>query len=201
MPPAALDPTHFGTPAEFRAWLARHHGSAAELWVGFYKKDSGRPSITWPESVDEALSFGWIDGVRRRLDDERYMIRFTPRRRGSNWSEVNVKRAEELIRQRRMERAGLDAFEARDPNRTASYSFEQRSAAQLPEDLDLVFRANEAAWDFFHAQPPGYVRMMLWWIVSAKRDDTRRRRLQELIEVSAAGRRVEVMKPKGRTRE
>lgn len=191
-----MKPTFFATPAEFRAWFEANHQSARELLVGFHKRGSGKPSITWPESVDEALCFGWIDGIRRRLDGERYMIRFTPRRRGSNWSEVNVRRAEQLIREGRMERAGLDAFEARDPSRTASYSFEQRSAAQLPEDLDAIFRANRAAWDFFHAQPPGYVRMMLWWIVSARRADTRLRRLQELIDVSAAGRRVEAMKPK-----
>lgn len=184
------EPTFFPTPAELRDWLERHHQSETELWVGFYKKGSGRPSITWPESVDEALCFGWIDGVRRSLDAESYVIRFSPRRRGSIWSEVNTRRARELIEMGRMEPAGLRAFEARDPERTRAYSFEQRSTARLTEDDEAHFRANRVAWEFFQSQPPGYRRTALWWVMSAKREATRQRRLRQLIADCEAGRRI-----------
>jgi hypothetical protein len=127
-----MDPTFFATPADFRDWLAAHHATADELWVGFYKKGSGRPSITWPESVDEALCYGWIDGLRRRLDDERYVIRFTPRRRGSIWSEVNTRRADELIAAGQMQPAGLAAYEARDPDKSQFYTYEARHQPLAP---------------------------------------------------------------------
>jgi uncharacterized protein YdeI (YjbR/CyaY-like superfamily) len=185
-----MQPTFFASPADFRRWLVRHHASERELWVGFYKKGSGRPSLTWPESVDEALCFGWIDGVRKSLDAESYVIRFTPRKLGSTWSNVNTRRAQELIRTRRMKPAGLLAFKARDPEKAGRYSFEQRSHPRLDSSAEARFRANAAAWRFFEAQPPGYRRIALWWIVSAKQEATRERRLDTLIADSAAGRRI-----------
>ena len=185
-----MQPTFFATAAEFRRWLKRHHRSERELWVGFHKKSSGRPSLSWPESVDEALCFGWIDGVRRTVNGESYAIRFTPRRSGSTWSAVNTRRAEELIREGRMQPAGLRAFEARDPEKSGVYSFEQRTAARLSPEAEAQFRVNPAAWSFFESQPPGYRRTAVWWVVSAKREATRAQRLETLIEDSAAGRRI-----------
>jgi uncharacterized protein YdeI (YjbR/CyaY-like superfamily) len=185
-----MQPTFFATPAEFRRWLKQHHESERELWVGFHKKSSGRPSLTWPESVDEALCFGWIDGVRRTIDAKSYAIRFTPRKSGSTWSTVNTRRAEELIRTGRMQPAGLRVFEARDPEKSGVYSFEQRTGARLSTEAEARFRANPAAWRFFESQPRGYRKTALWWVVSAKREATRARHLEILIEDSAAGRRI-----------
>jgi uncharacterized protein YdeI (YjbR/CyaY-like superfamily) len=187
-------PTFFATRAAFRRWLARHHASASELWVGFYKKGSGRPSITWPESVDEALCFGWIDGVRRSIDQDSYVIRFTPRTRQSRWSLVNTRRAEELARLGRMRPAGQRAFDARDAGKSGAYSFERRETPSLTADETMRFRANRDAWTYFSAQPPGYRRVATWWVVSARRDDTRVRRLATLIDDSAAGRRLGPMR-------
>lgn len=158
--------------------------------MGFHKKSSGRPSLTWPESVDEALCFGWIDGVRKSVDEESYTNRFTPRRKGSNWSEVNIRRARQLIRTGRMQPAGLRAFKARDPEKSRQYSFEQRHAARLDGKDEARFRRNAAAWTFFESQPPGYRRLAIWWVVSARREDTRTRRLNTLIEDSTKGRRL-----------
>jgi uncharacterized protein YdeI (YjbR/CyaY-like superfamily) len=183
-------PLFFASPAGFRRWLMQHHASERELWVGFYKKGSARPSITWPESVDEALCFGWIDGVRKTLDEQSYMIRFTPRRKGSIWSDVNTRRAQALVRSGRMHPAGLRAFRARNPEKAGRYSFEQRSAPQLGEAAEARFRANGEAWRFFQSQPPGYRKIATWWVVSAKQESTRERRLQILIDDSAAGRRI-----------
>jgi uncharacterized protein YdeI (YjbR/CyaY-like superfamily) len=185
-----MQPTFFATPAEFRAWLERHHADRRELLVGFYKKSSGRPSITWPESVDEALCFGWIDGVRRSLGEKAYTIRFTPRQARSTWSAVNVRRARELIAEGRMTPAGLAAFEARGDDRTAIYSYEQRRAATLDPDEEQRFRAEAGAWEWFQARPPSYRRAAIHWVTSAKRPETRERRLQALIEDSAAARPV-----------
>jgi len=183
--------TFFATPEAFRAWLLAHHESARELWVGFYKKGSGRPSITWPESVDEALSFGWIDGVRKSLGEEAYVIRFTPRKRTSIWSNVNIGRAQELIRAGRMQPAGLRAFEARDAKRSGIYSFEQqRESAAFDAREEKQFRASTKAWKFFESQPPGYRRLATWWVISAKRPETRAKRLAALIRDSAAGERI-----------
>jgi uncharacterized protein YdeI (YjbR/CyaY-like superfamily) len=187
---ASLEATFFPTPADFRRWLTKHHRTAPELWVGFHKKGSGRPSITWPESVDEALCFGWIDGIRKSLGVESYVIRFTPRRRGSIWSDVNTRRAKELISEGKMRPAGMAAFEARDPERSGVYSFERRMNPELDRRSAARFRANGEAWRFFQAQPPGYRRLALWWVVSAKREETRARRLDTLIADSAAGRRI-----------
>jgi uncharacterized protein YdeI (YjbR/CyaY-like superfamily) len=183
-------PTFFPTPAGFRRWLSRHHASATELWVGYRKKATGQASITWPESVDEALCFGWIDGLRKSIDASSYMIRFTPRRPDSTWSLVNVRRVAELTRLGRMKPAGVRAFDARDPGKSGEYSFEQREQARLSAAETLQFRANREAWAFFSSQPPGYRKLTVFWIASAKRDDTRARRLRTLIDDSAAGRRI-----------
>jgi len=189
-----VKPTFFKTPADFRSWLEKHHSRADALLVGFYKKESGKPSITWPESVDEALCFGWIDGIRRRIDDIRYSIRFTPRRRGSIWSNVNTKRVAELIKDKRMRPAGVKAFEARDPKKTGIYSFE-RETATLPAEFEKAFRANTKAWKFWEAQPPGYRRLAAYFVTSAKQDETRRRRLDVLIRDSAQGLRLGIARP------
>lgn len=180
-----MDPTYFATPVDFRVWLAANHATAGELWVGFYKKGSGRPSITWPESVDEALCYGWIDGLRKRLDDKRYVIRFTPRRRGSIWSEVNQRRVAELSAAGRMQPAGLAAYEARDDDKSRLYSYEARHQPLDPA-YETEFRADVAAWAYWEAQPPHYRRGATHWVMSAKREETRRRRLAALIADSAA---------------
>lgn len=186
-------PRFFRTPAEFRRWLAAHHATAADLWVGFHRRATGRPSITWPESVDEALCVGWIDGMRKSLDAERYAIRFSPRKPTSIWSAVNTRRAKELIAAGRMRPAGLKAFEARRANRSGVYSFEQRSTA-LPPKYAAKLRANAAASAYFAAKPPWYRRTAVWWVVSAKREETRLRRLAQLIEESARGRHIKPLR-------
>jgi uncharacterized protein YdeI (YjbR/CyaY-like superfamily) len=184
-----VTPKFFKTPDAFREWLAVHHAAAKELWVGYYKKGTGKPSITWPESVDEALCFGWIDGVRKTIDDDSYQIRFSPRRPASNWSSINTKRAKELIEQGLMQTAGLKAFEARREYRSGIYSYEQR-AAELVEPYAGILKRNKAASKFFQSQPPSYRKTINWWIVSARQEETRLRRLTKLIEESAAGRRL-----------
>jgi len=181
-----LNPKFFRTSADFQTWLEKNHATATALWVGFYKKDSGKPSITWSESVDQALCFGWIDGVRKRIDEIRYQIRFTPRRRGSIWSAINIKRAKELVKQRRMRSAGLKAFASRIENKSGIYSYEQRST-ELTEPYAQLLKKNKAASNFFEKQPPSYRKMIGWWIVSAKREETRRTRLAKLISESAKG--------------
>lgn len=189
-----MDPKFFPTPADFRRWLEEHHESESVLWVGFYKVGSGKPSITWPESVDEALCFGWIDGLRKSVDEESYKIRFTPRKPTSNWSAKNLARIEELIAEGRVRPMGLEVYEARDPEKSAVYSFERRKEAQLPPEAEARFRANQEAWEFFQSQPPGYRRTATHWVVSAKREETRARRLDTLIEDSAAGRRIKPLR-------
>src|SRR5262245_54454960 len=177
---APVKPRFFKTPADFRAWLDKHHATAPELLVGFYKKESGKPSLTWPESVDEALCVGWIDGIRRRIDDERYSIRFTPRRRGSIWSAVNTKRVAVLTREGRMREPGHAAFRQRDSKKTAIYSYERETAAFSPA-LEKAFRANAKAWTNFSAATPSYRRLAAYWVTSAKKDETRQRRFEELV--------------------
>src|SRR2546423_1338199 len=164
-----MKPRFFKSPSAFRKWLAANHANAAELWVGFYKKDSGKPSITWPESVDEALCVGWIDGIRKTLGPESYTIRFTPRRRGSIWSAVNIARVKALTEEKRMRPAGLEAFAARQENKSGIYSYEQRQD-RLAEPYASLLAKNKAAKEFFDRQPPGYRKMMGWFIVSAKRE-------------------------------
>ena len=184
-----MDPIFFETPADFRAWLAANHATAEFLWVGFYKKGSSRPSITWPESVDEALCYGWIDGVRKGLDAESYTIRFTPRKRGSVWSKVNVGRVRALTDLERMQPAGLAAFEARKEDRSGIYSHEQGDI-DLPEPYRGLLRENAAAWEFFENQPPSYRKAASWWVASARKEETRRKRLDSLAAYSARGERV-----------
>jgi len=181
--------TFFKTPLDFRKWLEKNHTRVQELLVGFHKRGSGKPSITWPESVREALCFGWIDGVRRRVDDESYTIRFSPRRPRSIWSAINIKMAQELVDQGRMQAAGLKAFEARKENRSGIYSYEQRPQ-EFPEPYASKFRVNKAAWAFFQAQPAGYRKMVCWYVISAKKEETRLQRLERLIAESARGRRL-----------
>ncbi len=192
-----MEPHFFASPAAFRAWLKKHHASATELLVGFYKKDSGKSSITWPESVDQALCFGWIDGVRRRIDDVSYSIRFTPRKPVSNWSAINIARVAELTKLGLMQPAGLRAFEKRREDKSAIYSYENAVRTLDPAD-EKRFRANRKAWQFFNAQAPSYRRVCIYWVTSAKKEETRARRLATLIDDSANGRRVGVvtLKPK-----
>jgi uncharacterized protein YdeI (YjbR/CyaY-like superfamily) len=187
----------FATPEEFGAWLEEHHDSETELIVGFYKKGSGKPSITWPESVEQALRFGWIDGVRRRLDHESYTIRFTPRKAKSTWSAVNVAKVEELKKARLMHPAGLRAYEARTEDNTAVYSFDRKDEPVLSPEFEERLRANTTAAEWFYGQAPYYRRTAIHWVTSAKREATRERRLAQLIECSAAGERVPPLRPPG----
>jgi uncharacterized protein YdeI (YjbR/CyaY-like superfamily) len=193
-----MEPKFFKTPAHFRKWLAAHHDSETELWVAFYKKDSGKASITWPQSVDEALCFGWIDGIRKTIDEVSYKIRFTPRRQRSIWSAVNIKRVGELSEEGLMHQAGHEAFAARREYRSGIYSYEQRSP-EMPAQYAKELKKNAAAWKFFQAQPPSYRKAMNWWILSAKREDTRLQRLDKLIEDSAEGRRIPQFTSKKKT--
>jgi uncharacterized protein YdeI (YjbR/CyaY-like superfamily) len=194
-----VEPTYLASAAAFRAWLEEHHASAPELLVGFHRVGSGQPSMVYQEALDQALCYGWIDGVRRRVDDQRWTIRFTPRRRGSYWSEVNTRRAEELIALGLMRPAGLAAFEARDPAATARYSNEARSQG-LGADAEASLRADPSAWEFFQRQPAGYRRVTSWWVMSARRPETRQRRLAALIEHSARGERLPALVSPGRER-
>lgn len=180
----------FRSPAAFRTWLERYHRTRRELHVGFHKRHTGRPSLTWPEAVDEALCFGWIDGVRRRLDDARYTIRFTPRNPKSTWSAVNLKRIRALRMAGRMRPAGLRVFLQRDRKKSGQYSFEQRRTIRLSPALARRLRANAAAWTFFRRQAPWYQRTASFWVVSAKREATRLKRLAILIDYSARGRPI-----------
>jgi uncharacterized protein YdeI (YjbR/CyaY-like superfamily) len=189
-----MKPTYFKTPKDFRAWLEKHHRVEVELLVGFYKVGTGKPSITWKESVDEALSFGWIDGVRRSLGDEAYTIRFTPRKATSNWSAVNIKRMEELIAEGRVAQAGLDAFARCDVKKSAIYSYE-RNHAMLDAASLAVFKADKKAWAFFQTTPPSYQRLMMHRVASAKREETRARRLSQLIDYSRRGERMPLLTP------
>jgi uncharacterized protein YdeI (YjbR/CyaY-like superfamily) len=193
-----MRPTFFATPEAFRRWLKMCHATKTELLVGFYKRGTGRPSITWPESVDEALCFGWIDGVRRRVSDEAYTIRFTPRQPRSIWSAVNVARAAELEKMGKMTAAGRRVFAARTAERTGVYAFERHSAARLMPDEEKMLRANSAAAVFFEAQPPWYRRTAIHWVVSPKRKQTRDRRLELLIRHSAARRTIPPLTRPGR---
>jgi uncharacterized protein YdeI (YjbR/CyaY-like superfamily) len=181
-----MKPLFFATPALFRRWLAEHHAKASELLVGFHKRESGKPSISWPESVDEALCFGWIDGVRRRIDETSYSIRFTPRKAGSTWSAINIAKVEKLEGSGRMTDAGRAAFALRRENRSGVYSYEQRPQELAPEHRAELDRHQAAAADF-DARPAWYRQAATWKIVSAKQEKTRTRRLQQLIDCHARG--------------
>lgn len=179
----------FAKPADLRKWFEKNHDRLSEQWVGFYKKGSGRPSITWPESVDEALCFGWIDGVRKSIDDESYKIRFTPRKKTSTWSAVNIKRVGELVELGLMHPSGLAAFERREEKRSRIYSYEQGDVDLDPHYL-RQFKRNKKAWAFFESQPPSYRKTATHWVIRAKQESTRLKRLGTLIEDSAAQLRV-----------
>jgi uncharacterized protein YdeI (YjbR/CyaY-like superfamily) len=193
MPPKktlAPRPTFFATPAKFRAWLEVNHADKTELLVGFYKKGSGHPSMTWPESVDEALCFGWIDGVRKSLGDDAYTIRFTPRKATSIWSAINVAKVAELTKLGKMRAPGERAFAARTAAKTGVYSFERSEAAKFTAAQEKEFRANRRAAAFFDEEPPWYRWVAIHWVISAKKEETRARRFAQLIADSAAGRRI-----------
>jgi len=179
----------FSNQSKFHQWLDKHHDRESELWVGFYKKQSGKPSVTYPEALDEALCYGWIDGVRKSIDEVSYKIRFTPRKAKSTWSLVNTKRVAELKRLGRMRASGLKAFENRDPKRSGIYSFEN-ALRKLDAVYEKKFQSNKRAWAFFQAQPPGYQRTASWWVMSAKKEETRMRRLATLIGESEKGLRL-----------
>ncbi len=188
------DVTHFATPNLFRAWLEQHHGSTEELWVGYWKKSTGQASVTWEETVDEALCFGWIDGIRKRIDDDAYTIRFTPRRPKSIWSRRNIDRIEALSQAGRVAPSGAETYARRTADRSEVYSFEQATPAELSAEYAGRLQANEAAWQDWQSRPPGYRKQVSNWVMSAKREATRERRLASLIEDSAAGRKVKPLR-------
>ncbi len=183
-------PTYFATPAAFAAWLAKNAATHNELIVGFYKRGSGLPSMTWQESVDEALCVGWIDGVRTNVDHQSYKIRFTPRKPTSTWSKINIERVRILTADGRMQEAGLKAFAQRVAAKSVIYSYEQAERAALTPAQETLFRKNKKAWKFFEAQPPGYRHQMIWRVISAKRPETQVARLDKLIEASSASLRL-----------
>jgi len=187
--PTPTNVTYFRTPADLRKWFTSRHAKAEELWVGFYKKGSGHASITWPESVDEALCAGWIDGIRKRIDADRYTIRFTPRRPSSIWSAINIARMKVLADEKRVLPAGRAAFALRKENKSGIYSYEQRRH-ELEEPYAGMLRKHKKAAAFFDAQPPGYRKQMGWYIVSAKQEETRLKRLNILVDACEKGKRL-----------
>jgi uncharacterized protein YdeI (YjbR/CyaY-like superfamily) len=192
------DPIFFASPAEWRAWLEEHHDTEDEVQVGYFKKATGRQGMTWSQAVDEALCFGWIDGVVRRIDEERHQQRFTPRRPRSTWSAVNIAKMEKLIAEGRMTDAGLRAFERRTEDNSGIYAFEQKDA-KLPPEFEARLKADAAAWAYWESRPPGYRHVATWWVISAKREETRERRMATLIEDCAAGRLIKSQRPPGTT--
>jgi uncharacterized protein YdeI (YjbR/CyaY-like superfamily) len=192
----AAPPVHFESAQAFRGWLAKHHSTAAEIVIIFHTKASGRGGITYPEALDEALCFGWIDGVVHRIDDTRYSRRFTPRKATSIWSLVNIRHVERLTKEGRMMPAGIAAFEARTAARSGVYAFEQKRDAKLTPAYQKQLNADRKAAAFFKAQPPGYRRIWTHWVMSAKREETREKRLALLIAASEAGRRLDAFSSK-----
>jgi len=186
---AETPPTHFESPQGFRAWLRKHHRTAAELVLRISKRHAAASGITYSQALDEALCYGWIDGVRRSLDADSFSVRFSPRKPRSIWSRVNVRHAERLIRSKRMTKAGLAAFEAREESRTGIYSFEQRPTEFTPS-FRRQFQEDKVAWAWFQQQAPWYRRTSCFWVMSAKREATRIRRLETLIACSASGTRI-----------
>ncbi|MGI9652191.1 YdeI/OmpD-associated family protein [Chryseobacterium sp. RLHN22] len=184
-----MEPTFFPTPQDFRNWLEKNHQTERELLVGFYKVKSKRPSMSWSESVDQALCFGWIDGVRKSIDEESYSIRFTPRKKDSIWSVVNIKKIEELTKAKLMQKAGLEVFKLRKEDKSGIYSHE-KEPAQLKPDYEKQFKANTKAWDYFEKQAPSYKKVMIHWIMSAKQEKTQLSRLEKTINESAKENRV-----------
>jgi len=197
----ADDPRFFPTARQLRTWFEKNHDRRGELWVGYYKKGTGRPSVTWPESVDTALCYGWIDGLKRSVDDKRYMLRFTPRRKRSHWSARNLGRMKELIAAGLVTEPGLAAYGRRDRRKEKQASYEQPESVALPPEYEARIRADAAAWEYFKAARPSYRKQVAWWIVSAKREDTRLRRLGILIESSAAGEVIPPLRWAGRKKQ
>lgn len=187
-----MKPMFFESPSKLRAWLEKHHEQEKELWVRFHKKSSGKASVTWPEAVDALLCFGWIDGVRKSIDETSYTIRVTPRKPESKWSLINVKRVHELRKLGLMHANGLKAFEVRTAEGT--YSYEQRNVAKLGNRFEKQFRANKKAWEFFRSQAPSYQRTATWWVISAKKEETKLKRLERLIGDSGRGRSIDPLK-------
>ena len=190
-------PTFFKTQSELRKWFTKNHKKVSELWIGFYNAKSGKTAATYKQALDEALCFGWIDGTRKNVDTESYTNRFTPRKAKSYWSDVNTKRAKKLIQLGRMHSAGLKAFKARDKRDTKKYSFE-RAKAEIGGIYAKRFKENKKAWDFFHAQPPYYKKIFSWWVVGAKKEETRLKRLEALLSASAKGKRLDMFNPLGK---
>lgn len=188
-----MEPVFFSAPDQFRAWLEKNHDKEKEILVLFHKTKTGKQSMTWPQSVDEALCFGWIDGIRKSIDDSSYTIRFTPRKPRSIWSAVNVKRAEQLIKQGLMKPAGMAAFEKLDADRSKVYSFEQRKI-EFSKEFKKQFRSNKQAWKLFNSMAPSYQRAATWWVMNAKQEATRQSRLKTLIQDSAEGIRIKPMR-------
>lgn len=182
-------PVFFESQAAFREWFMKNHDAQEELWVGYFKKGTGIPSITWDESVNEALRFGWIDGIRKSIDDKRYKIRFTPRRPDSIWSEKNLKSVDKLIQQGLMQPAGMEVYKNRNKKRSVRYSFEQKKVV-LPKEYEVKIKANKKAWEFFQSLAPSYKKPTIWWVISAKKEETRLRRLDVLIKSSGAGQKI-----------
>jgi uncharacterized protein YdeI (YjbR/CyaY-like superfamily) len=187
-------PIFFKGPEEYRAWLENNHETAKELWIGFWKKSTGKATITWQECVDESLCFGWIDGIRKSIDADSYKQRVTPRRPTSIWSQINIRRVGELTAEGRMRPMGLAAFEKRDE--TKAYSFENRTRAVLGAAEEAKLRKNKRAWATWESSPPGYKRVASWWVMSAKKEETRQRRLASLIRDTAAGRKLGLLNPR-----
>jgi len=187
------DIVFFASPLEFKNWLEKNHSHSSELWVGFYKKGSKKPSITWPESVDQALCYGWIDGIRKSIDENSYTIRFTPRNPKSIWSAVNINRVGELNNLGLMQPSGIEVFEKRDEKRAQLYSFE-RSNVKLDDQYEKKFKENNKAWNFFQSQAPSYKKPAIWWVISAKQEQTRLKRLETLIKDSEAEQKIGPLK-------
>lgn len=192
-----MKPKFFSTPEKFREWLEQNHAGTTELLLGFHKKASGKKSITYPEALDEALCYGWIDGVRKNLDETSYTIRFTPRKSRSIWSLVNVRHIERLTKEGRMRPAGIEAYKRRDPKRTGIYAFENRPREFSPE-FEKAFRKNKTAWSFFEKQPAGYRRVIVFWVMEAKKEETRIKRFKQLVEVCEKGLRLGQFQPKSK---
>ena len=190
-----VKPKFFSTPIKFREWLEKNHDKQSELLVGLHKRDSGKKTLTYAEALDEALCFGWIDGVRKNFDESSYTIRFSPRKPKSIWSRINVNHVERLQKEGRMRPPGIAAFARKEDKRTGIYSFEN-APRELPAKFLKTLRANKEAWTFFSAQPPGYRRLAVFWVVSAKREETQIRRLEHLIEISANSERLEILAKK-----
>ncbi len=197
-----MEPIYFPSAERLRRWFEENHDREKELMVGYFKKDTKRESISWSESVDEALCFGWIDGIRRSIDAERYCIRFTPRNPGSNWSAVNLKKVDELIRTGRMREAGMKVYSMRKPEKEQVYSYENGDQHALTDEMEQRFRQQEAAWSYFNAQTASYRKAAIRWVMSARQEITRDKRLEELIASCADGVFIKAMRwaNKGRNR-